>query len=114
MFGLLQKRISRQPIASIADIPPIPCDKGIGRKSEIPAKTQVIYLCKFYLFWFYCPLPRPLNIGVFRFFKNSSPDCLGCVAIFLAVVVADIAEYFIHLALHEVPFLWRFHAIHHS
>ncbi len=33
---------------------------------------------------------------------------------FLAVVVADIAEYFIHLALHKVPFLWRFHSIHHS
>jgi sterol desaturase/sphingolipid hydroxylase (fatty acid hydroxylase superfamily) len=33
---------------------------------------------------------------------------------FLAIVVADIAEYFIHLALHKVPFLWRFHAIHHS
>lgn len=33
---------------------------------------------------------------------------------FLAVVVADMAEYFIHLALHKVPFLWRFHAVHHS
>src|SRR5262249_56149671 len=33
---------------------------------------------------------------------------------FLAVVVADICEYFIHLALHKVPFLWRFHAVHHS
>jgi lathosterol oxidase len=33
---------------------------------------------------------------------------------FLAVVVADLAEYFIHLALHKVPFLWRFHAVHHS
>jgi sterol desaturase/sphingolipid hydroxylase (fatty acid hydroxylase superfamily) len=33
---------------------------------------------------------------------------------FLAVVVADLAEYFIHLALHKVPFLWRFHSIHHS
>jgi len=32
----------------------------------------------------------------------------------LAVVVADLAEYFIHLALHKVPWLWRFHAIHHS
>src|SRR6202044_2957129 len=27
---------------------------------------------------------------------------------FLAVVVADVAEYFVHLALHKVPFLWRF------
>jgi sterol desaturase/sphingolipid hydroxylase (fatty acid hydroxylase superfamily) len=33
---------------------------------------------------------------------------------FMAVVVADVAEYFIHLAFHKVPFLWRFHAIHHS
>jgi sterol desaturase/sphingolipid hydroxylase (fatty acid hydroxylase superfamily) len=33
---------------------------------------------------------------------------------FLAVVVADVCEYFIHLALHKVPFLWRFHAVHHS
>lgn len=36
------------------------------------------------------------------------------VQFFLAIVVADLAEYFIHLALHKVPFLWRFHAIHHS
>jgi len=33
---------------------------------------------------------------------------------FLSIVVADVAEYLIHLALHKVPFLWRFHAVHHS
>ncbi|TAK90228.1 MAG: sterol desaturase family protein [Burkholderiaceae bacterium] len=33
---------------------------------------------------------------------------------FLAVVVADFAEWSIHWALHKVPFLWRFHSIHHS
>ena len=33
---------------------------------------------------------------------------------FLAVLIADIAEYFVHLAFHKVPFLWRFHAVHHS
>jgi lathosterol oxidase len=32
----------------------------------------------------------------------------------LAVLVADLAEYAIHRAFHAVPFLWRFHAIHHS
>ena len=36
------------------------------------------------------------------------------VQFFLAVLVADVAEYFIHLAFHKVPFLWRFHAVHHS
>jgi sterol desaturase/sphingolipid hydroxylase (fatty acid hydroxylase superfamily) len=33
---------------------------------------------------------------------------------FLAVLVADLAEYLIHSAFHKVPFLWRFHAVHHS
>jgi lathosterol oxidase len=33
---------------------------------------------------------------------------------FLAVLVADLSEYAIHRALHRVPFLWRFHSIHHS
>ena len=32
----------------------------------------------------------------------------------LAVLVADLAEYAIHRAFHTVPFMWRFHAIHHS
>jgi sterol desaturase/sphingolipid hydroxylase (fatty acid hydroxylase superfamily) len=36
------------------------------------------------------------------------------VQFFLAVIVADLAEYLIHRAFHKVPFLWRFHAIHHS
>ena len=36
------------------------------------------------------------------------------VQFFLAVLVADVAEYWIHRALHKVWWLWRFHAIHHS
>ena len=36
------------------------------------------------------------------------------VQFLLAVLVADVAEYWIHRALHEIPWLWRFHAIHHS
>ena len=36
------------------------------------------------------------------------------VQFFLAVLVADLSEYFIHRASHSVPFLWRVHSIHHS
>jgi lathosterol oxidase len=36
------------------------------------------------------------------------------VQFLLAVVVADLAEYAIHRAFHKVPWLWRFHAVHHS
>ncbi|MFP3637876.1 sterol desaturase family protein [Paraburkholderia sp. SIMBA_054] len=32
----------------------------------------------------------------------------------LCMLVADLAEYATHRAYHEVPFLWRFHAVHHS
>lgn len=34
---------------------------------------------------------------------------------FLAcVLVADLAQYWVHRAFHAVPWLWRFHAVHHS
>ncbi len=36
------------------------------------------------------------------------------VQLFLGILVADLTEYFIHRALHTVPFLWRVHSIHHS
>ena len=33
---------------------------------------------------------------------------LGCV------LVADLAQYWVHRAFHAIPWLWRFHAVHHS
>ncbi len=35
-------------------------------------------------------------------------------ALFLLILVADLVQYAAHRALHEVPLLWRLHAIHHS
>lgn len=32
----------------------------------------------------------------------------------LALVIADLGFYFAHRAAHEIPWLWRFHAVHHS
>ena len=34
--------------------------------------------------------------------------------LFLILLAADFVQYWTHRAYHEVPFLWRFHAIHHS
>jgi len=40
---------------------------------------------------------------------------LPLVVQFLAcVLVADLAQYAVHRAFHAVPWLWRFHAVHHS
>lgn len=32
----------------------------------------------------------------------------------LVMLVADLVQYWSHRAYHEIPFLWRFHAVHHS
>lgn len=42
---------------------------------------------------------------------TAQPAALQFVEI---VVVADLAQYWIHRAFHRVPLLWRFHAVHHS
>lgn len=36
------------------------------------------------------------------------------VQVLLLVAAADLAQYACHRAFHEVPWLWRFHAVHHS
>jgi lathosterol oxidase len=49
---------------------------------------------------------------------STLPDRVGklpwLVQFLLAVLVADVAQYWIHRAFHKVPFMWRVHAIHHS
>lgn len=32
----------------------------------------------------------------------------------LALLVTDLVQYWTHRAFHEIPYLWRFHAVHHS
>jgi sterol desaturase/sphingolipid hydroxylase (fatty acid hydroxylase superfamily) len=36
------------------------------------------------------------------------------IALFMIVLVADLVQYWTHRAYHEVPTLWRLHAVHHS
>jgi sterol desaturase/sphingolipid hydroxylase (fatty acid hydroxylase superfamily) len=35
-------------------------------------------------------------------------------ALVLVLLVADLVQYWTHRAYHEIPLLWRFHAVHHS
>jgi lathosterol oxidase len=39
------------------------------------------------------------------------PFAVQCAMI---LVVADLTQYWVHRAFHEVPLLWRFHRVHHS
>jgi len=54
-----------------------------------------------------------------KWFALSSTESLlsqlpWVVQFLLAILIADLAQYAIHRTFHKVPFLWRFHAIHHN
>lgn len=34
--------------------------------------------------------------------------------VFLMLLIAEFGRYWVHRAAHEIPFLWKFHAVHHS
>ncbi len=62
------------------------------------------------------------NLAVHKLFGWAAKDGIqGWVqglpfvaALFLIVLVADLVQYWTHRAYHEVPLLWRLHAVHHS
>jgi sterol desaturase/sphingolipid hydroxylase (fatty acid hydroxylase superfamily) len=62
------------------------------------------------------------NLMVHQLFGWAAKDGLQAgvqnlnffVALFLIVLVADLVQYWTHRAYHEVPLLWRLHAVHHS
>nr|WP_281417323.1 sterol desaturase family protein [Plastoroseomonas hellenica] len=51
-----------------------------------------------------------INAGLQAWFR----DLPGVVQFVTVLVLADLIEYAIHRSMHEIPALWRFHAVHHS
>ncbi len=51
-----------------------------------------------------------VNAGLQTWFRSLP----GVVQFAAVLVTADLMEYATHRAMHEVPVLWRFHAVHHS
>lgn len=51
------------------------------------------------------------NWGDFRLWVASLPWLVQFV---LVIVLSDLFQYWYHRAFHRVPFLWGFHAVHHS
>ncbi|CAM4329227.1 C-5 sterol desaturase [Bordetella tumbae] len=62
------------------------------------------------------------NLIVHKFFGWAANDGIRgwvaglnfWVALFLIILVADLVQYWTHRAYHEIPMLWRIHAVHHS
>ena len=63
-----------------------------------------------------------VNLLVHRLFGWAAEDGIRAgvqalpfgIALLLIVLVADLVQYGVHRAYHEVPWLWRLHAVHHS
>jgi sterol desaturase/sphingolipid hydroxylase (fatty acid hydroxylase superfamily) len=60
-----------------------------------------------------------LIFNVFGWLEDDSVHALvGAIPflpqLFFCILVADLAEYWVHRAYHEVPLLWKFHSVHHS
>ncbi|HEY4250084.1 MAG TPA: sterol desaturase family protein [Roseomonas sp.] len=51
-----------------------------------------------------------INAGLQAWFR----DLPGVVQFIVVLFLADLVEYTIHRSMHEIPALWRFHAVHHS
>ena len=62
------------------------------------------------------------NLAVHKLFGWATKDGIQAwvrdlpfiAAVLLIVLVADLVQYWTHRAYHEVPLLWRLHAVHHS
>jgi sterol desaturase/sphingolipid hydroxylase (fatty acid hydroxylase superfamily) len=63
-----------------------------------------------------------VNFAIHRLFGWMANDAIrGAVQglhfipqLLLCILAADLVQYWTHRAYHEIPFLWRFHAVHHS
>jgi sterol desaturase/sphingolipid hydroxylase (fatty acid hydroxylase superfamily) len=51
------------------------------------------------------------DLGAIRAWAHNLPWVVQLIAIML---LTDLAQYWLHRAFHRVPFLWGFHAVHHS
>lgn len=70
-------------------------------------------------------LPELLKMGLLATLVTLGPETGGGLGLWpeqwpllgqlaLALIVGQFGEYWAHRLLHTVPFLWRFHAVHHS
>lgn len=76
--------------------------------SKVPSALLLQYGGLIGLFELLKPVAEPLDYGIWP------RDWPLWAQVILAVYVAEFGLYWAHRLAHETPFLWRFHAVHHS
>ena len=76
--------------------------------SKVPSGLLLQYGGLIGLFEILKPIAEPLDYGIWP------RDWPMWAQVILGVYVAEFGLYWVHRLSHETPFLWRFHAVHHS
>jgi sterol desaturase/sphingolipid hydroxylase (fatty acid hydroxylase superfamily) len=76
-----------------------------------------IWIVNLFLGAFFLPPPQPLRQQFAAVIGVSLPgwsSAYGVLSLLTAFLLLDLLHYAVHRVQHAVPFLWRFHALHHS
>ena len=57
---------------------------------------------------------RIFSWAIYAPLQQAIQELPFAIELFLALLVADLVQYWTHRGYHEIPVLWRFHAVHHS
>ncbi|WP_227977816.1 sterol desaturase family protein [Arenimonas daejeonensis] len=102
----------------------IPLEKALGRIEQSPLRpewrTDVAYffmshvLVQFILILVTAWTSQIAALAAFPALKAAIQSLPVWAQFLLAVFCADLAQASLHRAYHNIPWLWRFHAVHHS
>ncbi|WP_454831229.1 sterol desaturase family protein [Pseudoxanthomonas wuyuanensis] len=102
----------------------VPLEQYLGKRRISPLRsgwrTDVAYffmshvLVQFILILVTASTSTIAGLAAFPVLKNAIQSLPVWAQFLIAVFVADLAQALLHRAYHNVPWLWRFHAVHHS
>jgi sterol desaturase/sphingolipid hydroxylase (fatty acid hydroxylase superfamily) len=102
----------------------VPLEHYLGKRRISPLRpgwrTDVAYffmshvLVQFILILVTASTSTIAGLAAFPALKNAIQSLPVWAQFLIAVFVADLAQALLHRAYHNIPWLWRFHAVHHS
>ncbi|HYM87045.1 MAG TPA: sterol desaturase family protein, partial [Pseudoxanthomonas sp.] len=102
----------------------VPMEKFLGRREQRTLRpewrTDLAYffmshmLVQFILILVTASTSTIAGIAAFPALKDAIQSLPVWAQFLIAVFVADLAQALLHRAYHNIPWLWRFHAVHHS
>lgn len=102
----------------------VPLERYLGKRRVSPLRrgwrTDITYffmshvLVQFILILVTASTSTIAGLAVFPALKDAIQSLPVWGQFLIAVFVADLAQALLHRAYHNVPWLWRFHAVHHS